>query len=55
MLKQLYGAMGRRENAPYRELDRVHARVLLRMLKRRSRGAAQAPAQQVVQQAPVAP
>lgn len=55
VLKQLYGAMGRRENAPYRELDRVHARVLLRMLKRRSRGAAQAPAQQVVQQAPVAP
>lgn len=33
VLKDLYGSMGRKENAQYRELDRARASVLLRALK----------------------
>ncbi len=33
LLKDLYASMGKKENAPYRELDRARASVLLRALK----------------------
>ena len=40
VLRGLYGAMGRPANAPYRELDRARARVILRAMKKRTKAPA---------------
>ncbi len=39
VLKDLYASMGKKENAPYRDLDRARARVLVRALKARAKKA----------------
>jgi HAD superfamily hydrolase (TIGR01662 family) len=53
VLKQMYGSMGLKQNAPYRDLDRARARVILRAHRKRLKALAAAQAANAPTPAPV--